>query len=434
MNIKNKNRLHLPSVGLRIIKSACAVLLCYVVDYIRGSEGIAFYSMLAALWCIQVYVSDSKANASQRFLGTCIGAGFGLGYLLLRRQWNIVFDLHELGDAVIVSFMVGLILYATVLIKKKKASYFSCVVFLSIVVNHAADTNPYLFVWNRFLDTVIGIIIGVCVNTIRLPRKKRSDILFVSGLDDTLIDKKGLISDYSRIELNRMIDEGANFTISTLRTPGSMIDVLRDVHLKLPVIAMDGAVLYDIFEKTYLKVYIISKEKSHMVYQMIQEEGLTCFSNVVKNDVLCIYYEKSEDAVHKQLVKTLRRSPYRNYICNPLPEEDEVVYFMLLYPTEMIEHFYTKLEAAGVTRDLKVKKYPSDDYPGYSYLKIYSKNAKKENMVEYLKRQLDVTEVVTFGSIPDKYDVVVTDGNMNQVVKCLKKMYEPVSFCRKRKG
>ncbi len=428
MKIQNNNKLHLPAVGFRIIKSVCAVFLCYVVDYIRGNEGIAFYSMLAALWCIQIYVSDSKANASQRFLGTSIGAVFGLSYLLLKRQWNLMFDLHELGDAVIVSFIVGLILYTTVLLQKKKASYFSCVVFLSIVVNHAADTNPYLFVWNRFLDTVIGIVIGVCVNTIRLPRKKRSDILFISGLDNTLIDKNGRMSDYSRIELNRMIDEGANFTISIVRTPGSVIETLRNVHLKLPVIAMDGAVLYDIFEKTYLKVYVISKEKSHMVYQMIQEAGLTCFSNVVKNDVLCIYYEKTEDAVQEQLVKTFRRSPYRNYICASLPEADEVVYFMLLYPTEVIEHFYTKLEAAGVTRDLKVRKYPADDYQGYSFLKIYSKNAKKENMVEYLKQQLDVTEVVTFGSIPEKYDVVVTDNNMNQVVKCLKKMYEPVGW------
>lgn len=431
MSNQKKNKLKLPSVGLRIIKSSCAVFFCYVVDYIRGNEGIVFYSILAALWCIQVYVSESKANAKQRLMGTCVGALYGLIYLLARKQLNII-NLHELIDALILSVIVGLILYTTVIMHKKKASYFSCVVFLSIVVNHVADANPYVFVWNRFLDTVIGIVIGVCINIIRLPRKRRKDILFVSGLDDTLIDKNDLMSDYSRIELNRMIDEGANFTISTVRTPGSMIDVLRSINLKLPVIAMDGAVLYDIFEKTYLEVYIISREKSHVVYRMIQEEGLMCFCNVVKDDVLCIYYEKTDDKIQEQLVKKLRRSPYRNYICAPLPENDEVVYFMLLYPTEVIEKFYLKLEKAGITEDLKVKKYPSDDYPGYSYIKIYSKNAKKENMIEYLKQRLEVSEIITFGSIPDKYSVVVKDGNMNQVVTYLKKMYEPICFRKNR--
>ena len=66
--------------------------------------------------------------------------------------------------SVIISGMIVLVIYTSVFIKKKKASYFSCVVFLSIVVNHIGDLNPYLFACNRFLDTVIGIAIGVLVN------------------------------------------------------------------------------------------------------------------------------------------------------------------------------------------------------------------------------------------------------------------------------
>ena len=52
------------------------------------------------------------------------------------------------------------ILYTTVLLKKKNASYFSTVVFLSIVVNHIGDQNPLLFVFNRVLDTMIGIVLA----------------------------------------------------------------------------------------------------------------------------------------------------------------------------------------------------------------------------------------------------------------------------------
>lgn len=57
--------------------------------------------------------------------------------------------------------MIVVVLYTTVVMKKKQASYFSCVLFLSIVVNYITDVNPYLFVWDRFLDTLIGILIGV---------------------------------------------------------------------------------------------------------------------------------------------------------------------------------------------------------------------------------------------------------------------------------
>lgn len=212
------------------------------------------------------------------------------------------------AGSTLVSVMIVIVLYTTVLIKKKQASYFSCVVFLSIVVNHVGDSNPFLFVWNRFLDTVIGIMIGIGVNSFSLPKEKKKDILFISGLDDTLLYEDDNLSDYSRIELNRMLDEGANFTISTMRTPASLMKPMRDIHLKLPVIAMDGAVLYDINENAYLKVYVISNVMSLKVFSLIEEQGLSCFANVIIDDMLVIYYKETEDDVHRRLIKEMRIS------------------------------------------------------------------------------------------------------------------------------
>ena len=421
-----ERKLNFPPIGMRIVKSAVAILLCYLVSFLRGNSGIVFYSQLAALWCIQVYVENSWKNALQRFIGTIIGALYGLVYLLIRKWTGSFTAMNEFSDALFISGLIVVILYTTVLIRKKQASYFSCVVFLSIVVNHVTDVNPYLFVWNRFLDTVIGIIIGVGVNLVSLPREHRKDILFLSGLDDTLLSKKDNMSDYSRIELNRMLDDGMNFTIVTMRTPASLMTPLRDIRLKLPVIAMDGAVLFDIYEKRYLKVYIISQDKSSRIRSLIRSEGLTCFTNVVIDDMLVIYYDKSEDEVHNNLIRELRRSPYRNYVDRPYPEDENVVYFMLLHPTPVIEAFYEKLAAAGITKELKVLKYESDDYPGYSYIKIYNRNATKENMIQYLQKMTGLSQIITFGTIPGRYDILVSPGDTNRVVHMLKKLYEPV--------
>jgi hypothetical protein len=419
---------HFPPIGMRIIKSATAILLCYLVSFIRGNSGIVFYSQLAALWCIQVYVEKSKKNAIQRFIGTCIGAIYGLIYLLARKEAIKFTGTNDYIDAAVISLMIMLILYTTVLIKKKEASYFSCVVYLSIVVNHVSDVNPYLFVWNRFLDTVIGILIGIGVNTAALPHDKKDDILFLSGLDDTLLNSKDNMSDYSKIELNRMIDDGAKFTISTYRTPASLIEPVRDIRLKLPVIAMDGAVLYDIKRKMYLKVYVISHAKSKQVVDLIHSQGLSCFTNVIIDDMLVIYYDKIDDEVHRKLVSQLRSSPYRNYVDRKCPDNQEVVYFMLLYPHAVIEDMYNKLVEAGFDKELKILKYKSEDYKGYSYIKIYNRNATKENMIEYLKTMVEVNKTVTFGSIEGRYDVVVNPGDTNKVVHMVRKIYEPVKI------
>lgn len=426
--VKKYTGITMPGIGMRIVKSAVAILLCYLVSFLRGNSGIVFYSQLAALWCIQGYVENSKKNAKQRFIGTTIGALYGLVYLLITAKVEVAESISQLIDACFISGMVIIILYTTVLIKKKQASYFSCVVFLSIVVNHVMDANPYLFVWNRFLDTVIGIIIGVGINTVRLPYQRRKDILFISGLDDTLLSEKDNMSDYSKVELNRMLDDGANFTISTMRTPASLMEPMHDIRLKLPVIVMDGAALYDIKEKMYLKVYVISRDESRKVYEFIRKENLICFTNVVIDDMLVIYYDKSEDEVHNKLIKALRRSPHRNYVQRELPSDEEVVYFMLLYPHDVIEGLYAKLEEAGFTKQLRIIKYASEDYPGYSYIKIYNKNATKENMIAYLKQMVQVSETVTFGTIEGRYDVIVRPGDSNKVVHDLRKLYEPIGL------
>lgn len=425
-----KMQKHIPMIGLRIIKSGIAVALCFVIAYFRGNEGIVFYSLLSALWCIQMYRSNTKKNAIQRFSGTVIGALYGLVFLLLLQHLMHRSAIAEnekhlfVVQAVMVSVSIVLVLYTTVLLHKKQASYFSCVVFLSIAVNHAMDVNPYYFVWNRFLDTCIGIGVGIFVNDFSLPLKKKTDILFVSGLDDTLLNEKSNLTDYAKVELNRMLEKGLLFTISTIRTPASLMEPMRDIHLKLPVIAMDGAVLYDMEEKMYRKVYVMSSSTSQKVLQLLRENGLECFVNIIMDDMLVIYYSESENPAYNNVVKTLRRSPFRNYVKREPPQEEEVVYFMILEQREKVEQFYRVLTEHGWEKELKIIKYDSDQYPGYEYMKIYNKNASKENMMEYLKEMTGIRKTVTFGTIPGRYDVTIREGDSNKVVHIMKRYFE----------
>lgn len=421
----------IPKIGARIIKSAVAVFLCYLVDFLRDGNGIVFYSQLSALWCMQSYISTTKKNAFQRTIGTIFGALFGLVILLIiafLKKFVLLgflsdFQLYSI-NSVLISLSIIPLIWLTVVVKKKQASYFSCVVFLSIVVIHITDEDCFLFVWNRFLDTMIGIFIGVAVNLFHLPRKQKKDILFISGLDDTLLDKNYHLNDYCKVELNRMLDEGMNFTLSTMRTPASIIEPMADIRLKLPVIAMDGAVLYDTQKKRYLEKIELNESDKNKVLNIFDEKNLVYFSNVIIDDTLLIYYNEPDCDVQEKLINDLRLSPYRNYIKRPLPRNESVVYFMLIYPSEKIEEIYKLLEENGFTTQLKILKYSSKDYPGFSYIKIFNIYATRNNMIEYFKRQLGIQKTITFGTIPQKYDYVVEEGNTNEVVHTLKKLFE----------
>ena len=66
--------IHFPHIGMRIIKSALGVLICFAIYFARGKQGTPFYSALAVLWCIQNQTKNTLGNAVQRTIGTFIGA------------------------------------------------------------------------------------------------------------------------------------------------------------------------------------------------------------------------------------------------------------------------------------------------------------------------------------------------------------------------
>lgn len=357
---------------------------------------------------------------------------YGLIYLMLYPVLIKYVTHIDFLEMILVSSFIILVLYTTVLLKKSHASYFSCVVFLSIVVNRIGDMNPYLFVWNRFLDTMIGIFVGIFVNDFRLCLFPDRDTLFISGLDDTLLNKKSIFSSFSKVELNRMIESGLKFTISTKRTPASLLEPMRDVQLKIPVIAMDGAVLYDTRKNQYIKIYVISPDTSQKLMRLILNEKICWYANVIIEDTLVIFHSDMLDDTNLKMVEKLRVSPLRNYVKRPLPEEEDVVYFMILDKTETVAAFYRKLQDLQMDVELKIVTYVSADYPGYSYIKIYNKNATKENMIMYLKKQTGLDSVITMGTIPNQYDIFIRGDNANEVVRTVRKLYEPVGFLGKR--
>ena len=237
---------HLRVPGQRIFRSMVAVWLCFALYFLRGRHGIPFYSVIAALQCLQPYNKEMRNVARKRITGTVVGAAWGLICLLLELELIHEGVPDEIPHYLLMGVAVGVVLYSTVLLNISDSAYFSAVVFLTVAVNHIGDANPYLFAFNRLLDTVLGVLIAEVVNRVHLPRTKKRDTLFVSDLEDVLFPKGGSLSSYSRIELNRLIEDGARFTIATEETQATVRQLLPGVNLPYPIIIMNGAALYDL--------------------------------------------------------------------------------------------------------------------------------------------------------------------------------------------
>ena len=78
-----------PPIGMRMIKTAAAVLICLLVSMAVDREDMRIYSSIAALLCVQPYAEDTKRMAIQRIVGTAIGSVFGIATLLLEMALDI---------------------------------------------------------------------------------------------------------------------------------------------------------------------------------------------------------------------------------------------------------------------------------------------------------------------------------------------------------
>ena len=417
----------LPPIGARIIKSALGTVICVLIYFLREllpiGGGIPFYSILAVLWCVQPYTTSTLAMAKQRTIGTLLGAAYGLAFLL---AFEAVGGEDKMVVYLTACVMLIPILYTTVLLDKRNASYFSCVVFLTIAINHSFDENPYLFAFNRVLDTLIGIGVGVLLNSVHPPVKNKENILYVSGIDSVLVSSKQVMIPYNKVELNRLIALGVKFTVSTIRTPASMMEPLSGIHLELPVIAMDGAVLYDIRKNRYLDVFALEPDAAAAVEAIAEAEGAHAFVNVLCDNTLLIYYGELKNDAEKDMFQRLRCSPYRNYTHKQFRREpgvEQVTYVMVLAQEPVVQRIAEQIRNTLGTR-VRLTLSPASEYPGYTYLKVYSPDATKANMLKILQTRTGAEKVVTFGSIPGQYDVYVHDDGGNSAVKMMKRLAE----------
>lgn len=211
---------HLPLIGQRIIKTSVAVFICLLIYALRGYEGqdMRAESAIAAIICMQPYISSSREYALNRIAGSLIGAGWGLLFLILLYHFPV------LGENRIILFLlmavgVMLSLYTSVLVHKTDSSALSAIIFLWLVICYPDIDSPVLLTFNRLLDMLIGILAAIAVNAFHLPRTKNPHYVFFVRTKDLIPDRFSRISPAVLFKLNSLHRDGARICLISEHAP-----------------------------------------------------------------------------------------------------------------------------------------------------------------------------------------------------------------------
>lgn len=431
----------MPRIGMRIIKSAVAVFICFLIYLVRG-KGMPFYSAIAAILCIQQGIESTKKVGLNRTIGTLIGGAFGVIVLLLERRF-IPEAMPELRY-LLTSVTIIPLIYTTIVLEQQTASYISCVVFLSVAVNHGSDVVPYAFALNRVIDTLIGIFVALGINSIRVPKRRNTKVLFVSTLSNTLMDSKGEVSSYAKVKLKEMIEEGAMVTLVTDKTPETVEPIAISIDIKLPVITMNGAAIYSFKEKSYIYHEGINYETSQRILNIFNELSINTFIHTIINDVMHVYYGDFTNEEEKRFYNLEKVLPLKNYIYSKLPQGVDVICFMAIDNLDKIEKLYNKIISCDDYKDIQVTYEEYNEY--YYVLKIYSNKVSRGNALIRLKDTIECEKICIFTGVKEDISMmqvadesyavanapnevkesalqIIGDNQNDSVVKTIKKLF-----------
>ena len=417
----------LPRVGMRIVKTMIAVffaigisIILKMIDISRGKDisdlgdisvlsnmYTPFFAGIAAAYALHRDTKSSYNQAKIRSFGSIIGGYFGMVVILIAEY--ILIDVMSLNTTnyplyllityVIVSVGIIPLIVIAIVFKQQTCVFISCLTYLSVTISiRNGGMNVILFATNRVLSTLIGIGISLLVNNISLFRKKNKDILFVSSLDNNFLSKDN-INPYIKYKLNNLYYKNMPLLFATTRTPSSLHSIFDDVEVTYPMVIMNGSAIYHSNKEEFEDKCKIDDETEKFIEETLKELNINAFRYIIDDNMLHCLYTKIQNDAERNYYNHRRKNKFDNFVRASLLDELDISLYVVIDRKDKIDALYNEINNSKYIDcvDLIVYKYESIE-GDYYYLKINSKEAKKENLVSEMKERGNFNKVVVCGS------------------------------------
>lgn len=239
--------------------------------------------------------------------------------------------------------------------------------------------------------------------------------LYVSDLDGTLLDSSVSVSRESVEMLNRAIAAGACFSVATARTPATLAHLLRDIRLRLPLVVMTGAALWQRDSDTFSNVCHFPPEKVGEILGVYRRYSLPTFIYTLREGRLHIYHQGPLSDYERNFIFERVNSPYKRFhiadrrLASLFPEHpefadsagarvpdtisDAVLFFGMQQAAPDHPAYKALRDISGINPII----YPDANTPEITMIEAFPGNASKANGIRLLREATGADRVVVFG-------------------------------------
>ena len=193
---------------------------------------------------------------------------------------------------------------------------------------------------------------------------------------------------------------------------------------------MDGAILYDMKERTYLEAVMMDPDLTLKIHDLLEADKIEFFMTTLEHHVLIYRYGELNNDEIRALFNRKRVSPDRNFAprLTDVSYMNKTIYFFVLEKAEKVDRMMEEITHAPWADRIRIHVDERHVPEGYRCIRIFPAEATKERMLARLQEMVGAKETVTFGSYRGRYDVYIEDANKDLMVKELKRRFEPISL------
>lgn len=219
--------------------------------------------------------------------------------------------------------------------------------------------------------------------------------LYVTDLDGTLLNSESRISSYSLEVINSLVDNGMLFTYATARSLVSASAVTQGLSAKIPIIAYNGAFIFDASTGKILSSQWFDKEETSRIISVLKEHDISPFVYSFIGGIEKLSWVTNRENEGGKRYLSLRQGDPRR---RPLETEQslydgEIFYFTCIGDREELQAAYDILSEDGRFRCTIQQEIYRPEY----WFEIMPKNATKANAVEKLREMRQCGRIVSFG-------------------------------------
>ena len=224
----------------------------------------------------------------------------------------------------------------------------------------------------------------------------REKTLYITDLDGTLLNRNAELSEYTAGSLNKLIEMGVCISVATARTAATAIHILMPVAINVPVILMNGVLIYDIQSGCYIKKELLEKSKTNEILSEIRKTGQTGLMYTLSGDDLVTYYERLDNEKLKAFIDERKQKYNKQFtqIVDFSEADAEPIYFCFMDTKDKIHQLYTEVKnISGIRFEMYQDIYSDDLW----CLELFGDSASKYNSVQFLRQRYGFDKVVGFG-------------------------------------